>query len=144
MSKKSYILVIIQFSCFAFFLFSKNLIANNFLVIFQITGFVLSTLGVLAMKIGNFNIQPEVKVNALFRNSGSYKIIRNPMYAGIILFFLASIISYFSFLRLSILTVLIIVLLEKIKLEEQFLSEKFGEIYLEYKKNTYRLIPFFY
>ncbi len=144
MSKKSYILVIIQFSCFAFFLFSKNLIANNFLVIFQIIGFVLSTLGVLAMKIGNFNIQPKVKANALFRNSGSYKIIRNPMYAGIILFFLASIISYFSFLRLSILTVLIIVLLEKIKLEEQFLSEKFGEIYLEYKNNTYRLIPFFY
>ena len=96
------------------------------------------------MKIGNFNIQPEVKANALFRNNGFYKIIRNPMYTGIILFFIASIISNFSYLRLSILTVLIIVLIEKIKLEEKFLSEKFGEIYLEYKKKTYRLIPFFY
>ena len=143
-SKKSYILVIIQFSCFAFFLFSKNLIANKYWIIFQIIGFVISSLGVLSMKIGNFNIQPEVKANALFRNNGFYKIIRNPMYTGIILFFIASIISNFSYLRLSILTVLIIVLIEKIKLEEKFLSEKFGEIYLEYKKKTYRLIPFFY
>ncbi len=144
MSKRSFILIIIQFGCFAFFLFSKSLIAYDAWIVFQIIGFILSSWGVLAMKIGNFNVQPEVKLNALFRNNGPYRIIRNPMYTGLILFFSASIISNYSNLRLAILTVLIIVFLEKIKLEEQFLSERFGEVYLAYKKKTYRLIPFVY
>ncbi len=144
MSKRSFILIIIQFGSFAFFLFSKNLIAYDVWIVFQIIGFILSSWGVLAMKIGNFNVQPEVKLNAFFRNNGPYRIIRNPMYTGLILFFSASIISNYSNLRLAVLTVLIIVFLEKIKLEEQFLSERFGEVYLAYKKKTYRLIPFVY
>ncbi len=144
MSKRSLLLVIIQFSCFAFFLFTSDLIANDLFILVQILGFIISSWGVLAMKMGNFNIQPEVKINALFRSKGPYKIIRNPMYTGLILFFIASIISNYSSLRLSVLTLLIIVFIEKIKLEEQFLYERFGRVYSEYKNETYRLIPFIY
>jgi len=144
MSKRSLLLVIIQFSCFAFFLFTSDLIANDLFILVQILGFIISSWGVLAMKMGNFNIQPEVKINALFRSKGPYKIIRNPMYTGLILFFIASIISNYSSLRLSVLTLLIIVFIEKIKLEEQFLYERFGRVYSEYKSETYRLIPFIY
>ncbi len=144
MSTKSLILVILQFSCFAFFLFTGGLIADNYWIIIQIIGFIISVWGVLAMKLGNFNVQPEVKINAQFKSIGPYKYIRNPMYVGLILFFSASVISNFSYLRLSVFTILIIVFLAKIKLEEQFLSERFGEIYMEYKNKTYRLILFIY
>ena len=58
--------------------------------------------------------------------------------------FVTSVILNYSYLRLSVLILLIIVFLEKIKLEEQFLSERFGEIYKVYKKKTSRLIPFIY
>ncbi len=144
MSKKSLILVIIQFTIFAFFIFSGKIIAISYWSIIQVFGFIISVWGILAMKIGNFNVQPEVKPMALFITRGPYKIIRNPMYAGLILFFGASIISYYSPIRLAVMILLIYIFIEKIKLEEQFLSVRFGNDYLQYKKKTFRLFPFIY
>lgn len=144
MSNKSLILVILQFGIFVYFLLSGQIIAKNFWILMQIAGFIISVWGIIAMKIGNFNVQPEVKATAIFITKGPYKIIRNPMYAGLILFFGASVISSFSFLRIGILIILILVFLVKIKMEEKFLSQKFGEEYLIFKKKTYRLIPFIF
>ena len=141
MSKRSLILVIIQFSSFAYFLFSGRFMAKNFLFVVQIIGFIISLWGILAMKLGNFNIQPEVKVNAHFVSNGPYRIVRNPMYTGLILFFGAAVISNYSAIHFGVFTILVIVLIEKIKMEEKFLSVKFGDIYLKYKEKTYRLIP---
>jgi len=144
MSKKSLLLVIIQFTIFAYFIFSGEVIAKKYWLIVQVFGFSISLWGILIMKIENFNIQPEVKPTAVFKTNGAYKIIRNPMYTGLILFFGASLISNYSPLHLSAFTLLVIVLLGKISLEEDFLFKKFGNEYLKYKKKTYRLIPFIY
>lgn len=144
MSKKSMILIFIQFTCFAYFLFDNNLLANNYLIALQFIGFVVAIWGVIVMKIGNFNVQPEVKMNAQFITKGPYKIIRNPMYCGLILFFSINIISNFSFFSFGILSILIITFLTKINMEEDFLSQRFGEKYETYKKKTYRLIPYVY
>jgi len=144
MSKKSLILVIIQFSSFAYFLFSGRFMAKNYWIIIQIIGFIISLWGILAMKLGNFNIQPEVKPTAHFVSNGPYKFIRNPMYSGLILFFGAAVISNYSLLHTAVFIILIIVFIEKIKMEEGFLSIKFGNQYTNYLSNTYRLIPLIY
>ena len=144
MSKKSLILVIIQFSSFAFFGLTGGLFTKGILLAIQILGLAIGLWGILAMKMGNFNIQPEVKHTAVFVSRGPYKIIRNPMYSGLILFFGVSVFYNYSNLRLGILFALITALLLKIFMEEQFLIEKFGEQYAVYKKKTYRLIPFIY
>ncbi len=144
MSKKSLILVIFQFSCFTFFALNGNLFAKGSLLIFQIIGLGIGLWGVLVMKLSNLNIQPEVKQTAVFISNGPYKFIRNPMYTGLLIFFGISVFTNFSYLRLSILIVLTIVLLMKIFMEEQFLNERFEKEYLDYKKKTYRLIPFIY
>jgi len=144
MSTKSLILVIIQFSSFAFFGLTGGLFSKGIPLLFQIIGLALGLWGVLAMKMGNFNIQPEVKNTAVFVTNGPYKMIRNPMYSGLILFFGISVLSNFTFLRLAILVTLITVLLLKIFMEEQFLTQKFTEQYLVYKKKTYRLVPYIY
>jgi protein-S-isoprenylcysteine O-methyltransferase Ste14 len=144
MSKKSLILVIIQFSCFLFFGLTRNLFAANFLLIFQLIGLGIGVWGILVMKLGNFNIQPEVKNTANFITSGPYKIIRNPMYTGLILFFGLSTINHFSYLRFAIFVLLCIALVLKITMEEQFLAERFKTDYINYKQNTYRLIPYVY
>jgi len=142
MSKKSLLLVIIQFSCFAFFALDGGLFAKGTLIIIQIIGLVIGLWGVVAMKLGNINIQPEVKQNAIFVSHGPYNLIRNPMYSGLLLFFVISVIVNFNYLRLSVFILLTIVLLLKIFLEEQYLTDRFKKEYLEYKKKTFRLIPF--
>lgn len=144
MSSKSALLVFLQFACFAYFVFYENLLVNNTLIGIQIIGFTLSIWAIIIMRIGNFNVQPEVKLNAIFITKGPYKMIRNPMYSGLILFFSANIISDFSFFSLAVFIILIVVFLSKIEMEEEFLNEKFGAQYVNYKKITYRLVPYIY
>ena len=140
MSSKSAILIFLQFVCFAYFIFYDDLLVNNTLITIQIIGFALSIWAIIIMRIGNFNVQPEVKLNAIFITKGPYKLIRNPMYSGLILFFSANIISDFSFFSLAVFTILIVVFLVKITMEEDFLSDKFGAKYVKYKKITYKKI----
>lgn len=144
MSKRSLILVVLQFSSFLFFAIDGALFVNNFLFLFQLMGLALGLWGIISMKIGNFNVQPEVKKNALFISKGPYKIIRNPMYTGILIFFGFTLFAKFSYLRLLIYLILTITLLLKLMDEEKFLTERFKYVYLAYKKKTFRLIPFIY
>ena len=144
MSKKSLILVILQFSSFIFFGLDGGLFAKGFLLFIQIIGLAIGLWGIITMKLGNFNIQPEVKHSAIFTSHGPYKIIRNPMYTGLLIFFGISVLTNFNSLRLAVLIILTTSLLLKIFMEEQFLSNRFKNEYLEYKKKTYRLIPFIF
>lgn len=144
MSKKSLLLVIIQFSCFGFFAFDGVINTKNGLFYIQLLGFIIALWGVLVMKLGNFNVQPEVKAIAKMVTRGPYKIIRNPMYTGLLIFFGIAVITNFNYLRLFVFLLLSTSLVLKIFMEETFLEERFGKVYLEYKVNTYRLIPFLF
>ena len=80
------------------------------------------------------------KVNKLV-TSGIYKYSRNPMYLGLLMIVVSSSIFYLKIY--SILTPLFFYLWInrfQIKREEVFLTEKFGEDYLSYKKKTRRWI----
>ena len=80
------------------------------------------------------------KVNKLV-TSGIYKYSRNPMYLGFLIIVISSSIFYLN--TYSILTPLFFYLWInrfQIKREEFFLTEKFGEDYLSYKKKTRRWI----
>ena len=144
MSSLSKLLVIIQFSCLLYLvLFTKNMGSGIFLTI-QIIGFSLALWSVFVMGIGRFNIQPEVKKEARLITKGPYKVLRNPMYSGLILFFGATVIETLDIINISVFVILIIVLLSKIRLEEKYLSQKFGSGYNEYKEKSYRLFPFIF
>ena len=69
---------------------------------------------------------------------------RNPIYSGLITFFTVTVFYNIKYYNLITLIILIITLLIKIDLEEKFLAEHFGEKYIIYKKNSYRLIPFIF
>ncbi len=80
------------------------------------------------------------KVNKLVI-SGIYKYSRNPMYLGLLIIVISSSIFYLNIY--SILTPLFFYLWInrfQIKREEVFLTKKFGEDYLSYKKKTRRWI----
>ena len=142
MSRKSFILIVIQFSSFVYFGITGNLFAKGFLLFFQITALLIGLYAIAVMKIGNFNIQPEVKATAKFVVKGPYKIIRNPMYLSILLFFGIAVIHDFSFIKLAVFLALTTSLLLKIFSEEKFLKARFKDSYHSYKQKTYRLIPY--
>ena len=80
------------------------------------------------------------EVNKLV-TSGIFKYSRNPMYLGMLMIVLSTSIFYLNIY--SILTPLLFILwINKfqIKREEEFLTEKFGDEYLSYKKKTRRWI----
>ena len=144
MSIASKLLVFLQVSCLAYLLFFTNFRGKGFFLVAQISGFLLSLWAVLVMRPGQFNIQPEIKPNANFVNTGPYRLIRNPMYTGLIVFFGAGALHSFELTQSITFLILTIVLLFKIRLEEKFLQERFGSAYLLYKNKTYRLFPFIF
>ena len=144
MSNGSKILVFLQFSCLAYLVFFTEFMGQGIFLIPQISGFLLSLWAVFVMKIGKFNIQPEVKLNASFVNSGPYRLIRNPMYTGLIVFFASGVLNSFHLVNYLVLILFTIVLILKIRLEEKYLENRFGEVYIQYKLNTYRLLPYIF
>lgn len=141
MSIKSKVLLFLQFASILILLFNYQIQPESGWMIVEILGFLLSFWGVVVLRIGNFNAQPEVKTGAQLIMKGPYRFSRNPIYSGLIIFFGASIVSEPSLINLISFSLLTIVLILKIKMEESFLEKRFGKTYTEHKKKTFALIP---
>jgi protein-S-isoprenylcysteine O-methyltransferase Ste14 len=73
---------------------------------------------------------------------GIYRYVRNPMYLGMIIALIIGLPLYVASLRALLVSLLLIpILLNRIRLEEELLTDYFGEKYLDYKRKTKRIIP---
>lgn len=76
---------------------------------------------------------------------GIYIYIRHPMYSGGIVVFIGFTLIFRCLITIPIYLILyIIIMIHRINIEEKILIEEFGSAYEEYKKSSYRLIPFIY
>lgn len=91
--------------------------------------------------LGNFNISPEIKDNALLITTGAYRHIRHPMYFSVLLMMLGVLASRFNLLSLLLYLLLILTLLLKAKREEK-LWVRHSNAYGPYRQKTKRIIPF--
>ena len=99
--------------------------------------------GVLALRkntLGNFNIRPDIKEDCTLITDGIYAYIRHPMYTSVLVSTLGLTILYYNVFTLSVYAVLVLNMLIKMFYEESLWKCHSGE-YLEYTKNTSRLIP---
>ena len=83
-----------------------------------------------------------VKQNHTLIVLGPYRIVRHPIYTGILAALLGTALEY-GLLR-SFFGVLVVAagLLMKITAEEQFMYQRFGEEYLRYRRQVSTLIPY--
>lgn len=92
-----------------------------------------------------FTVDVTIRDGHKLKKDGFYRIIRHPSYSGSLLSFIGFGISLNNWLSLTAVVLLIMIsFLYRIKIEEKILIDQFGKEYLEYKKNTYRLIPWIY
>ncbi len=144
-SKKEFLLVISQFIIIAlhfikFNLFNQKLLQGEFLIFIYISNFLITLALIIivfsAKDLGkSLSPMPKPKENSKLITSGIYRFFRHPMYYSLIIisfsFFLKSLTIYN--LILSIL--LIFIISNKIKVEEEYLTKKFHS-YTSYKNEV--------
>jgi protein-S-isoprenylcysteine O-methyltransferase Ste14 len=76
---------------------------------------------------------------------GIYRYVRNPMYFGLLIGVCFGLPAYGRSLNAFLVSLLLVpIILNRIRLEEELLTEHFGDEYLDFKASTKRLIPFVY
>lgn len=84
-----------------------------------------------------------LKEHKLVKND-IYKSIRHPIYSGKLLLWPGVPLSLSSLYGFLVMLLLIPCLVYRIRIEEKMLIEKFGNEYIEYMKDSKKLIPYIY
>ncbi len=92
-----------------------------------------------------FTVDVTIRQGHRLKKDGFYSKVRHPSYAASLLSFIGFGISLNNWLSLLLITAAVTaVFIYRINIEEQVLTEQFGDEYIAYKKRTKRLIPFVY
>lgn len=76
---------------------------------------------------------------------GLYRYVRHPSYTGALVAHLGLGLSFVSLVSLALSTIpFLIATTYRIRVEEHALRQKFGEAYVTYSEETWRLVPWFY
>ncbi len=107
-----------------------------------LVGGILTLAG--AVHLGsNLTPFPRPKTDAALIRSGAYRIVRHPIYGGLILMAFGWALFVHGNLTLLYALTLLVLLDAKARHEERWLVAKFGN-YPDYKRRVRRLIPFLY
>jgi len=118
---------------------------------FYIVGFILF-LGGLALRwysigyLGRyFTVDVSISAEHVLIDSGPFRYVRHPTYAGALLAFVGLGFCFGNWLSILFLSIPIMAaFLWRIRIKERALIDAFGENYRSYMKRTKRLIPFLY
>lgn len=145
-SPKDQILVSIQFLLFLVFTVNIDWSLGLYSPLIKNCGRIISLLGIIVVLIPilqlnkNLSPFPTPKNNAVLLQNGLFKLVRHPIYSGIILVVVGYSI-YQNSLYKGLISLLLLTLFHfKTKYEEQKLSEKFPN-YQSYKLKTGKFFP---
>ena len=98
-------------------------------------------IALIFMRLSGKKVFPENEQEKRLAKTGVFAYVRNPMYLGTPLIFIA-----FIFLTLSLLSIVPLVITmyffnNMVKFEEKDLEKIFGQEYMEYKKKVPRWVP---
>jgi len=104
-------------------------------------GLVMALWGRIALG-RNWNIHPGLKENHEFIERGPYACVRHPMYSGLCLMLLGTVIWFGNGAGFIFFLACFLGTWWKLRAEEKLLTKQFGEGYLQYKARVKALIPF--
>jgi protein-S-isoprenylcysteine O-methyltransferase Ste14 len=104
-------------------------------------GFIVSILGREYLS-SNWSGKVIIQEKHELIKKGPYKIIRHPIYSGVLVMMIGSSIIIGSIIGFIWLPLCFFGLLRKSKQEEELLINEFGETYEQYKKETKMIIPY--
>jgi protein-S-isoprenylcysteine O-methyltransferase Ste14 len=142
-SFKSVVYFIVFFIALGYLVISGSILGdNNFSIFLQIIAGFFFGWSIYVMQF-RINIFPEVPDYTDLITEGPYSLVRHPMYFSLILFGISLLLNSFTFHRIIAFTALFGILIVKTIHEEKMLIKEFPD-YKNYKKDTYRLIPFLF
>jgi protein-S-isoprenylcysteine O-methyltransferase len=129
----------------------KGCLFYNPSILFPILGACIIILGIIIRLTAIATLKKYFTINVVIQDdhklitTGLYKTIRHPAYAGGILSFIGCGLSYGNILSFVIIVFpYLLFILQRIKVEEVLLTDKFGEQYIDLKKHTKKIIPYIF
>jgi protein-S-isoprenylcysteine O-methyltransferase Ste14 len=90
----------------------------------------------------NWSATVTVKQDHELIRSGPYALVRHPIYSGLLLAFIGTAIVRAEWRGVLAVLMVLVALWRKLRLEERFMSETFGDEYRRYREHTAALIPY--
>lgn len=90
----------------------------------------------------NWSSRPAIRENHTLTRTGPYALVRHPIYTGILTGLLGTAIATGAFIAFLVLAVIFVLFLVKIRMEERFLQEEFGDAYERYRNEVKALVPY--
>ena len=118
--------------------------------VLRIVGLALFIIGLTIMIVGQATLWRNYSGTVVIREDhqlvthGIYRFTRNPIYLGLIMVVIGIPVFAASMYGFLISLLLIPIILNRIRLEEELLTEEFQDAYQKYKETTKKLIPFIY
>lgn len=151
----------LHFALPAFFVFSAGLVVSAWdlvrhqgspfiLSVHNIVGLALIVIGYTIALVATSTLRRFYSSTLVIREDhqlithGIYRHTRHPIYLGVILVSIGVPVCVSSLYGLLIMSVLIPIVLNRIRIEERLLIEEFGDAYRTYQEATSKLIPFIY
>lgn len=91
---------------------------------------------------GNWSGTVTLKHDHEIVTAGPYRLIRHPIYTGLLVAFLGSAIARGEWRGLVAVAIVAIAFWRKLGVEERWLEESFGSAYADYRRRTWALIPY--
>jgi protein-S-isoprenylcysteine O-methyltransferase Ste14 len=85
-----------------------------------------------------------LKKGQTLTKTGPYRIVRHPIYTGLFFGALGTFLAVDTIITLIFAFGVLLFVLNRVRIEEKLMLEKFGKQYVQYQKGTKKLIPFIY
>ena len=92
---------------------------------------------------GNWSSTVTLKQDHTLTRCGPYRIVRHPIYSGILLAVLGGVLARGEWRDLVALVLFFVAFMRKIQIEERFMLDQFGDAYVQYRRDVAALIPGF-